>query len=271
MSQWLDLIQKLAHYHLPEARIAIPLWGAAGTLLVGITLWLVGARLIHGAVILAFVTAGAAIGARGAEHFGFSIIVGILVGALVCGVAGVLLFRMWVAFLTAIVAAAVACAITAGPRLPELFDDFSGSPSALGMRGTDGYAPPSPEAQAANRDGDPVLVVQRFATYAWEHEPQLCRRALVAGGASMLIGMLIGIWAYGWSLALGAGLGGTLLAASGAMSLGGRYWPSGVQWLMDRPTYFAAGLGVLGLWGVWRNRPRRRALPLAPAAPEAGG
>lgn len=269
MPDWITQIDAFARYHLPVGEAAPSLWPAAAAIVIGLILCLAGARLLRAGVVLAFAGAGAALGAQAAVRFDLSTIAGIVLGVIVVGLIGYVLFRLWIALFTGFVALAIAACVTMGPNLATVWQEFEDARISGGAVG-DGFALLTAEQQRAARQTDLSRYCRDFLEHVWSRYPGDARRLVVVLAAAFLAGASLGLFAHRWAIVLGTAALGTMLILAGLVPLISRYCPQVVERCDQRPNEV---LIVLGIWAliaivVQRRGLRPAPIPSAPPQPE---
>ncbi|MBN1489693.1 MAG: hypothetical protein JXA69_07230 [Phycisphaerae bacterium] len=244
MPEWIHQIDELFRYHAPGGGLPVPTWVAVVTVVLGLLLSLAGAQLVRTVFTLAFLGGGAAAGAVVAERFDVSVIAGIAIGAVILGIIGYLLFRLWIAGLTGVVAAVVAAVVTAAPQLPGLWEAFESHRTRGGAPAGE-YRLLSAEQQQANADLDLVEYAQLFLEFTRTQQPELVHRAMFVAAVALVLGIIIALLVHRWAMVLGTIALGTVLTLAGAWLLAYRHWPAPIDWCREQPRW---ALGALGVW-----------------------
>jgi hypothetical protein len=244
MPEWLNQIEELLRHHLPTSESGIPVGPLALTIIAGLALSLAGARLIRASLAIVFMGGGAVVGAEIAKSYGYSVIPGILAGAIVLGIVGYFLFRMWVSTLAGLLMATIAVSTVGAPELPAVWQQFEQRRTATGPNATEFALPTAVQQQAARQ--------LTFAQYCLElgqfirsNRPELVRNTAIVAVVAFLFGAAVGLFAYQWAMILGTAIAGTSLLVSALVTLANRYWPASLDWCRANPR---ASLGILAGW-----------------------
>lgn len=268
MPDWIRQIEDLLRYHWPAAEGPTPWTPIVLSLLGGLALSLAGAKLLRVSLGVLFTGGGGVLGAEVARLYGFPLLAGVVVGAVVLGMIGYLLFRMWLSALAGLLFAVLAVGTVVMPQMPRLWDEFEQSRTGAGPGGTE-FSLPTPGAQTAGADTAEYWL--DFGRFVGEKRPELVRQTVFVASVSFLFGAAIGLFAYRWAMVLGTVLAGTVLLLFALGALAHRYQPAALEWCRANPRIM---LGILLAWLflaiLLQRRGFRSTVQVVQAAAETG-
>lgn len=258
-----EQIRLFCQQHLPAATMDNIVPVAVLSLVVGVLLSVVGAKLARAGFTLAFVAAGAFAGYRFGGLAEVPLSLCVLGGALMIGVIGFVTFRLWVG---AAVAAVVATAALGAfgyqnllPHLPEFEQTHMTASAAVGQVGD--FAVPSPEENSAFANGNIATLGKKFWAFAKQKDASLERRALVWGIAALVTGLFLGVLTIRWALVLSTSFLGTVLVGGGAATLFTHFFPQSLQSFQAHPGIGASAVGTFLVMSLVLQTMLTRATP----------
>lgn len=214
--------------HVPAGFLQQAGWVAVGTLVLGIGISVLGAKLARFAMTSAFVVGGFAAGFFFGQAFGYTSLLCGFVGAALIGAIGFLTFRLWVGVTAATLLCVVALGVFGQQRLLPHVGEFQ--QSMMAWSPTDGpveFSVPTPEEQAALRDRTPEQWAEQFWSYVKLRDLDADRQVRVIGIVALLTGLLLGMVAVRATLIIGTSVVGTILVSTGVATLFARFVPDG--------------------------------------------
>lgn len=210
----------------------------------GLGMSVFGAKLARPVLTLGFIVLGAALGNAYAEAFALPAAPCILGGLVLVGIAGFLLFRVWVGALTGLVLSMVALGAFGYARLWPQVDQFHAQVvSAAAEQPAEAVSVvTAPDATAASLPPDQW--VSEFSSYVAANDPNAERFAGAIATAVLLIGLLIGVAAVRTSLVLTTSVIGTLLVATGMAALCYQWMPQVYRAAAGNPVLTGGLVGV---------------------------
>jgi hypothetical protein len=240
----------LPHDGWPDAWVA-----GSVTLFIGVVIAFWGAKLLRPLFALIFVGCGAWFGGEIGLLFGLSDIIGMVVGAVVMGLIGYILYRLWIAGMSAVLLAVVAVTIF-GTRaaLPYWSDYQAITPS-------DEFIAQYVVESGAPRSGwDTVTTLSKdFWTHLTLTHGDVSQKSKVIMLAGAALGFILGLMAERFATILWTSALGVVVAACGSVTLALHIWPTFRDSLWAYPQW--VGVVILGLWllaiSIQSQGPRR--------------
>lgn len=222
-----------AKQHIPEDAAWLPVACLAAVGLLGLLLFVKGARLAPAFVAILLLAAGGLAGTALAPHFGTPVLPTAAAAGVIGLTAGLVLFKLWLALLMAGIFVTGSLALYSAqmviPRLPEF-----GAHGYVAEKGAMGVHLPESDAAALPDSNMPLVfwhqasqTIPNFQTSVW---------AIVI--STTLAGLLVGFLLPRFSRALFAATGGIFLMGFALFTLLKTFWPSAADWLLS-----------LGAWG----------------------
>jgi hypothetical protein len=275
-----DLLARCAEYvraHVPPPEW----WPSALTLAVilmaaGFVLAFWGNRLLRLVYVLTFIALGGAVGVSIARAAGVDLLIGLVLGAGIAGLAGHLLFRWWVGMTSGICAAVFVLAFAAGRNSADLQTALSeyarNHPVAIPLSqpaeapaASDGS---SPTTAAARQIGlalkDSALGAFRYFS---ENHQGVVARVVVVTALAWITGLGMGLCLPRFTTILGTSCLGVALLALGLGMLLFRYSPAALEAFENNDKWVFGVLGVLLLMSLIMQARQRRTTAQPPAAP----
>jgi hypothetical protein len=109
LTQWMEFVRRYWSLGSPPD----PRWIVAFAVLGGLILALWGARLMRAAYVIGFMVAGATLGIKVAKQHEWELLIGLVLGAGVAGLAGHILYRWWIGLTAGMISAAIVLSLTA--------------------------------------------------------------------------------------------------------------------------------------------------------------
>ena len=216
---------------IPPQYLPNPTWAAVILVAVGVILAVFGARLLRTAYVTAFLAAGGAVGVRIAQHHQVDMLIGLVLGALLAGLIGHLMFRWWVA-VTAGACAVLILAATAGPKyLPSEMQAFKA------------YRVQAAQSAAELPEAAPSL--DELSAFYWGHRHDVAVKALVVAGLAFLCGLGFGLVLPRLTVVVGTSLIGVLAILLGGGALVTMYRGDWWDVATTHPPWFLGAVAVL--------------------------
>lgn len=261
------LIEGLAT-HVDMSWAPPPIYLAAFVVVAGLLMCLMGASLVRGVVVLAFISLGLWGGRELAMHLQIQPLIGLLGGAFAGGLVGFFMFRLWVGLVSAVMLTLIGFGFLAYRHALPHLGAYDPTLAVVGNGAGDTFALPSPDQHQALLNGDPSSYLGGFWDYVREQEPVVQRRGLIVLLVATLIGVTLGLLLPIFVTVIWTSLIGTLLVAGGVLWTMGHYRQDLLQSLQDRPTILwgaMAGFCLLSMMVQWLSRWRGKSA----AAPSA--
>jgi hypothetical protein len=262
MNDKIQSIQELAEtawYHFPKEHLPNAVFAGGGALLVGVVIAVWGAKLLRPIFALTFVASGAWYGGEVAKQFGISETVGIVIGAIVMGVLGYVLYRLWVAGMSAVLVGLIAISIYASYKViphwsayyqPEEVTEFE-------VGSADNPQPVGWESL--------LVSLRDFWEYLKQEEADVSRNVTLVLGVAALVGFFLGLFAERavtivWTSALGV-----VVATAGIVTLCMHARPEWRSRLWEHPQWLLLGLACLWVLALGVQTQGTRRTVAAPA------
>lgn len=280
-TQWsatVSQIQQFLEQHLPSDVTSHAGLGAAGAILGGVVLCVLGAKLARVAFTIGWALAGGMLGLKIAEAAGIHSVAGAAVFAAGLGMIGYMTYRLWVGVLTAGVLTAMVLAAFGYHRVAPRLEDYNRqkSPYLLMIHQTetsdDGtFTIPTQQEQAAYRDGAFKQQIEQFWSYVQSQDQtvQPHMRALTA--TALVFGLLIGLSSVRMMLILSTALLGTVLLGSGFVGVVNLVFPGFAGTAAQHPIISAVALGLCLLVSIILQARLTRARQEQEESPEKEG
>jgi hypothetical protein len=267
-----------------KLQVTLPSWWpsavtlAIGAILIGVILALWGGRLLRLVYVLGFIVLGGAVGVHVARAAGIDLLIGLVLGAGIAGLAGHLLYRWWVGMSVACCAALLVMGVAAVRNLPDVQASFQ---QFQEQRGTAASSPrPLEAATASGKPADSsevlsqaALVLRAYVTeasqYFWQAHRDVVYRVGVVVGLAWITGLGMGLTLPRFTTILGTSCIGLIMILVGSGVLAAQYWPAALEAAESRDQWVLVGAGVLLLISLVMQARHRRPLlpPPAPPAP----
>lgn len=254
---------------------------AVGAIVIGLVLSLWGNRLLRLFYVLVFIGAGGAAGVHAARATSVDLLIGLVLGAGMAGLAGHLLFRWWVG-VTAACCAALVVISTAGVRnLPDVQAAFEAFHKERGVgvvasQTSEAATPEGAEQLTPDLRGAAIVVktyLSEAADYFYRHQPDLVYRVIIVAALAWVTGLGMGLSLPRFTTIVGTSCMGVLLIFLGVAVLASRHSPGVFETSQSHGKWVVGIVGVVLLGSlIVQSRPKRAvAAPPAPppAAPKA--
>jgi hypothetical protein len=217
LTQFLDQVQRLWETHVPPEYQVPVLPVAVGSLLLGIGLSVLGAKLARVGVTLGFVAVGVLLASALAPIIHTPVIAVVLIGALLAGGIGYALFRLWVGLAAAAFFAAIAVGTYGSQVVVPRFIEYD---PAYKFNGTFTL----PDKAEGDTTSDRVLSdlqtwADDFWLYVQSREVDVNKRIWGMGLGAALIGLVLGMLLPRFTLIVATSMVGTLMVMSGLAGL----------------------------------------------------
>ena len=247
LPEMLEQGRRFAEQHVPPESLPPPVPVALMVLLAGIVIGVLGAKLARPALTAAFGIGGAVAAGELARAFELPLAFTVIIGALLIGVIGFCLHRLWVGLATSFVLVAVVLSIFGYYRiLPEAVTFNQTYPAVVSGAADAEFALPDAEQRAEYNRRSPQKWARDFWAHLTHRQADVEERIAVIGAAAALAGLLLGVLATRLAWVACSALVGTSLVASGAMALAATLVPDHYRAALDNPRWLvAAGVGLL--------------------------
>lgn len=242
-----EQLRVFCEQHVPQT------WQAQGvpiailTLIGGVALCVLGAKLARAGLTGVFVLGGAALGGYFARDTGFAsgfaMPLCVIIGAAAIGTIGHLTFRIWVGVISAVVISALALGTFGQQRLLPHVASFDQQYEVVSAEGVSGFSLPTPEEQQAYLERSPQEWAQNFWAYVSQKDARIPRHAKLIGMVALVTGLLIGLLASRATLILSTALVGTSLVVGSAVTLLSKFVPGSYEALLQRPGLTGVAIG----------------------------
>lgn len=219
------------------------------TLLVGITVGVLGAKLSRPALTVACGIAGGFVGGYIAREASLPAPVCVGFGALMLAVIGYQAFRLWVGIAAAVVFAGVALGTFGYVRVVPHVAEYERATVALASAESSSFVVLSPGEQTEYLNRKPEDWIRSCWTYVTQQDATIPRTGRALGLVALVTGLCFGLVAARWALILSTSLLGTALVTSSLVALLTQFAPeASYQALEQRPQLvtMAAGGFLLG-------------------------
>ncbi|MEK6677111.1 MAG: hypothetical protein AABZ47_15840 [Planctomycetota bacterium] len=236
-----------ANQHVPTQvwTMGIPL--AIGTLLLGVGVSVLGAKLAKYGATLLFIVFGMALGHRFAALLNLPAILCVIIGAGMVGIIGYLTFRIWVGVLASVVIVGLALGVFGYNKVAPHLKDFEaqGVHGQVALASTEGvqFSLPTPDEQRALLERKPEQWSKDFWSFVTARDATIQRNASAVSLVALITGLLFGLIATRATLVLSTSLLGTLCVASGLATLLSAWTPGIYQTVVSRPDMAGIGIG----------------------------
>ncbi len=247
-------------------------------LILGIVLALWGSRLLRLIYVLTFIVVGGALGVAVAKTVeNVDLLIGLVIGAGLAGLAGHLLFRWWVGMTAACCAALLVLAV-AGARNSQ--DLIAALKEYYQQQQVIVDPPQQVEAPSASEDSSSqTLVVGQAAwalkayvadafSYFWQTRRDVVTKVVIVAVLAWITGLGMGLALPRFTTILGTACIGVAMISLGLGMLLATYSPATLDSAAGKERYVAIGLGVLLLISLIVQA-RHRRLALQPSASPA--
>lgn len=220
---------------------------ALAALVLGISLAILGAKLARFSFTLGFIVLGGFAGKYFGEHYGIAPEICAALGALLIGVLGFLMFRVWAAVLAAAVLTAVVLGVFGFNRvLPHVqtYEPAAPSLSAVPAEVNGPAAVPPDYGLSDARE----RAQQRLLDF-WQHvsseDATVERVGQVLAIATGLLSLIIGLLSIRLALIVSTAIMGTVLVTVGFATLLAQTLPRVYQTGVENPVIMGMGVGAL--------------------------
>jgi hypothetical protein len=270
-AETIERLVEMVHTCVPAENLGQAIVPAVACLVGGLFLMYWGAKAIRTLIVIGCLTGGGYVGWVVAQQFGKPPTLGILAGATVLGLTGMFLARFFIACLSGVLAATVALSVFGYYNdLPGRLERFAGTYRQPAPTADNAFPLGEPGSAAKSADKPPLDVVLGFVDHLKKKDEATLRNLIFWMGGAGLIGTLIGLIAYRWSMIVWTSLAGLVLIAGSAAILLANPWPHWHEVAAQNARTVGVVMGVMWLSGMmvqWRGT-RRRVAP-ANAAAEA--
>ncbi len=238
-------LSTLAEHHLPE-EAAIPVFTAAPAALVvlGLLTAVLGAKLARPSIALGFAIGGATIGAVAGQALAVSMPLCATIGAVVFGISGFVLLRLWVGVATCVLFAAIAASGYGAHRaLPHLKSYSEPAPAAI-TKPEYRFSTPEPRAQQLHLNPEFNAWLEDVYTHVTTKEMTLERNTVLSAVAAGVLGLILGLVAVRLTLIILTSVMGTAALIAGATTLLCHHRPGLYQAALGHPEALAIACGT---------------------------
>lgn len=241
-----EQLRLFAEQHVPPEVLGQAVVAGLATLVGGIILAVLGARLVRPVVTIAFALVGAGLGVKYAYLLPLPLPLVAIAGAFVLGAIGFLIHKLLVGIVIAAVVAVVALSVFGyreiGPELSQYLDQQQGVMAADGAE----FALLTPEQQSAYTAQSPITWAEGFWNHLRSKDADIQGKMAAVGAVAALAGLLLGVLATRFALIVTTSLLGTALVAVGLAIVGSEYAPDLYTRAME-----ASGLVPSALLGLF--------------------
>lgn len=228
---------------------------AAGLLLV-----FYGTKAIRTLIVIACITGGGYLGWMAAGHFAKPPAIGIIGGAALLGLGGLLLARIFIAGLSGVMAAIVTLSVVGyhdniGTRFETFAQTFHQPTPTVQNEFPLGEAGSS-EALASTR---PYQIVLAFAEHLDEQDTPTHRKLVLCLVGAGLVGIAAGFVAHRWAMIFWTSMAGLSMVIGGGGVLLNRPWPQWHEYVVQNAStvcWVTLGVWLLGMLVQWRGTRR---------------
>jgi hypothetical protein len=220
LEQITQQISSLAEHHLPE-EAAVPVFIAAPAALVvlGLLTAVLGAKLARPSIALGFAIGGATIGVVAGQALAVSMPLCAAIGAVVFGISGFVLLRLWVGVATCVLFAAIAAgSYGAHHAMPHLRSYSEPAPPAI-TTPEYRFSTPEPRVQELHLNPEFNAWLEDLYTHVTSKEVNLERNMVLSAVAAGVFGLLLGLMAVRFTLVILTSVMGTAALIAGASTL----------------------------------------------------
>lgn len=244
MPDWEQLRSMIQTFweQLPQDRWPDAWVAGSVTLFIGVVIAFWGGKLLRPLFALIFVGCGAWFGGEVGLVFGLTDIVGMVVGAVVMGILGFILYRLWIAGMSAALLAVVAATVFGTRAAVPYWEDYQA------------MTPPAEFiANYVVETGVPVsgwdavtMLSKDFWTHLTRTHTDVSRQGAIIILAAGALGFILGLLAERFATILWTSALGVVVAASGIVTLLVNIQPGVRDSLWAYPHW--VGVVILGLW-----------------------
>jgi hypothetical protein len=266
----LENVGELIRQHLPQ-EIAVPVFTAGPVALAvfGLGMAVLGAKLSRFALTVAFGVVGVGLGIWVCQRADFSMVVGAPVGAIVFGVVGFALRRLWIGAIAAAMLVSIATggygyravlphvesiaampdwvAPGAGQDVADTlgFSKSAGTSTASSGRVSSGkYVVPDEQTQQAHLNPAFTDWLDSVWTKATASDVNLKRNMLALAGGVGLFGLLVGLMAPRLTVVLLTSVVGTSMLISGLTAAARHWYPETYEASIQHPQALGVGCSL---------------------------
>ena len=238
-----EQLRQFAEHHVPtEATVPVFVAGPIVIVAIGLITAVLGAKLARPSLTLAFAIAGAAFGAGVGSSYDISQPLAASIAAVVMGLAGFFLHRLWVGVITCVLFASLATGTYGTHRLIPQIEQYPQPPPEVLAQAPETFTVPTPQAQDTHLNPQFKTWAKAFWTDANQRDKSLTRDLVLAGATAGVLGLLLGLVAVRMTLILVTSLIGTTLLISGGTALVHEYQPDFYQACVANPSV----AGIMG-------------------------
>ena len=264
LSELVDQGRLFAEQHVPAEVLTRVVPVGVAVVAAGVLISVLGARLVRPVLTLAFFGAGAAVAGRYANMVDIPPPVTMLLGGVLLGCFGYVLYRLWVGLLIAGVVVTVAMSVFGYYRiLPEVpaFEAIA-SPTEVDDSAVE-FALLEPGEQIEYNQRSPETWARDFWAHLTSRQADIGNKMAVIGAVAALAGLLLGLLATRGALIACTALVGTSLVMSGASLLASRLAPQIYTSALEQPRLVTGAwvgllIASLVLQGLLNRRPPAR-------------
>ncbi|UCD27972.1 MAG: hypothetical protein JSV03_12840 [Planctomycetota bacterium] len=248
--------------HLPLEQWPYITHAALAAMMMGLIMSLWGARLLRFVYVLGFMVSGAAVGVELSRAVQVDLLIGLVLGTGLAGLAGYLLYRCWVGLTTAAIAMLFVLLIIGPDVFPTEIQSFQDE--RLGVS-TEEYSLPSATDQPG-QVGSVKGYWGEVKSYLWDTKRDLVYRMLAVLSVAGLAGLGIGLILPRFTTIVGTSLLGVLGLVVGIGIFVSMHLP-GVWTFIEAKSAWFLGAVVLYLMGALLFQARNQRITPAVAAP----
>lgn len=247
-------------------------------LVLGILLALWGSRLLRLIYVLTFIVIGGALGVAVAKTVEkVDLLIGLVIGAGLAGLAGHLLFRWWVGMTAACCAALLVLAVAAARNSQELvvaMKEYHQQQRIVVVPAQPAESPPVSDGPASQTSvaGQAAWALKAYLADAFSYFRQtrqdVVAKVVIVAVLAWITGLGMGLALPRFTTILGTACIGVAMISLGLGMLLATYSPATLDSAAGKERYVAIGLGVLLLISLIVQARHRRLAP-QPSAPPA--
>lgn len=244
----IEHLRELVVDYVPSAYLEQVVLIAAGILVGGIGMSVLGAKMAKPAMTTVLGLLGAWGGVSFAQYAGFDEglhrALGGLVGAVMLGTVAHLTFRVWVGVASAMVFFSLALGAFGYQRVVPHLAEFDGMVTWTPVDGQQAFTVPSAEQQQKYRAPELKELASDFWAFASEQDGNLPIDSQLVGFGAAAVGLFLGVVAVRWMLILATSILGTALVTTAVATTVTHFAPGSEKTFLDHSGLMGMGVGA---------------------------
>lgn len=244
----IEHLRELVVQNVPSEYLEQIVLIAAGFLVGGIGMSVLGAKMAKPAMTTVLGLLGAVGGVVFARHAGYQEglhqALGGLAGAVMFGTVAHLTFRVWVGVASAMIFSTLALGAFGYQRVVPHLAEFDGMVTWTPVEGQQAFTVPSADQQQKYRAPEFNEWAHQFWSFASEQDGDLPINSQLVGFGAAAVGLFLGVVAVRWMLILATSILGTALVTTAAATAMTHFAPGSEKTFLDHSGIMGMGVGA---------------------------